>query len=479
MKNILRLIRRFIGLMILSFLLLLLLNMILIYMIASDQVSNASPWKTAQEAADAIHATEDGYSMSAETLSALGSQGIWGILIDNGTLEVIWQTKDLPDSVPLSFTASDIASFTRGYLSDYPTFPCSGKYGLMVLGYPKTSFWKHMWPSWDYQFISRIPYFFLGICALNLAAVFLIYVTANARLLSSVRPITNGIQALPTQEAVHVREKGLLSDIANCINRTSEILQAQKYQLQKKETARADWIAGVSHDIRTPLSMVMGYADQLKNDDALPERAREKASIILRQSKRIRDLVSDLNLSSRLEYNMQPLHLKEENAVAVLRQAVTDFINDDIDHKHPIKWLTEETFLNCPVMADAALLMRAVSNLIQNCIRHNENGCTIFVSIRQDGGNCLIRIEDDGIGASKEKLQELNASPGPNVGFSKDTTGKTDKTDEWDGRHGLGLLLVKQIISSHGGSVLIGQSGFGGFAVTIRLPCLCIHREAL
>lgn len=98
---------------------------------------------------------------------------------------------------------------------------------------------------------------------------------ANSKLLKSVKPITNGIQALPSGEPVLCQGKGLLSDLAAKINQTSDILQKQKRNLQRKETARANWISGVSHDIRTPLSMVMGYAGQIEDNESLPESERK------------------------------------------------------------------------------------------------------------------------------------------------------------------------------------------------------------
>ena len=103
-------------------------------------------------------------------------------------------------------------------------------------------------------------------------------------------------RALSANEEVHLREKGLLSELAVNINKTSDILQTQSRQLRKKETARANWIAGVSHDIRTPLSMVMGYAGQLENDLQLSEDTRKKATVIVRQSKRMRNPVSYTHL---------------------------------------------------------------------------------------------------------------------------------------------------------------------------------------
>ena len=91
---------------------------------------------------------------------------------------------------------------------------------------------------------------------------------------------------------------------ANGINKTSERLIRQEADLNRRDSARTEWIAGVSHDIRTPLSLVMGYASQLEEDDNLPPEAREKAAVIRSQSERIKSLVSDLNLASKLEYAM-------------------------------------------------------------------------------------------------------------------------------------------------------------------------------
>lgn len=91
--------------------------------------------------------------------------------------------------------------------------------------------------------------------------------------------------------------------------------------MQKKETARANWISGVSHDIRTPLSMVMGYAGQIEENEALPEADRKKARIIRQQSIKMKNLINDLNLASKLEYNMQPINPVPVNLVAVAGRA--------------------------------------------------------------------------------------------------------------------------------------------------------------
>ena len=489
MKSIPKLIRRFVLILLLSIFLFLALNVGFLIFYTVGHSTNRGPWTTAQETADSMEETETGYVMPEGMQTELESKNIWAVYIDNSTLKALWHSDYLPDTVPLVYTASEIASITRGYIDDCPIFTGAGEDGLMILGYPQKSFWKHMYPSWDYQMIESAPKTALTVLAANIVLVLLIYIGANTGLLRSVRPIVEGIRKLPEGEPVSLKERGILSELAFHLNQASEMLQSQKYQLRKKDAARANWIAGVSHDIRTPLSMVMGYAAQLEDSEYLREEDRKKASAIVRQSRRIKNLINDLNLASKMEYNMQPVVREEINAVALVRQAAVDFINMDVDGRYPIEWETDENLTVCPICADKELIKRAVSNLIQNSMNHNEDGCTVYisVSVSQPGcpaekaaegergkgklprtekaaerinGYCVISVEDDGTGASDEEIEKLNHAPHYMV----------CDTNTREQRHGLGLLIVKQIAESHGGRVEIGRSGHGGFGVKIMLP---------
>lgn len=460
MKSIPKLIRRFVGTLILSSFLLFMINFGILATIAMKQAPNGHPWQTAEKAAESLQQTEQGYIMSDEMKAVLNKKNIWAIYIDNITGECIWYFDNLPETIPLKYTASDIASLTRGYIDGYPTFTSEGETGLMVLGFPKDSFWKHMWPSWDYNFITDLPKTVLTILAINACCILIIYVVANTKLLKSVKPITDGIQGLPAGEPITLKETGVLSEISANINCASEILQAQSYQLKRIETARANWIAGVSHDIRTPLSMVMGYASQLKDDNNLTDEEQQKAAVILKQSERMRNLINDLNLASKLEYNMQPINSVKQNMIAIIRQVVVDFINMDINDKYPLEWETDEALTVCLVNADKDLIKRAVNNLIQNCINHNEQGCKIYVGVVSCKDNCTVTVSDDGVGVTDEQIEKLNNAPHYMV------------CDEnlAEQRHGLGLLIVKQIVSAHGGTTIIQHSSYGGFSVMFTLP---------
>lgn len=460
MKSIPKLIRRFVGIMMLSIILFVILNVAFFAIVFVRNTSTFSPWDMADNAAAALQLTDDGYSISDDVMVELKEENAWAILINNDTRQVVWQTDNLPNNVPMQYTLSDIAELTRGYVDGYPTFTGKAENGLMVLGYPKDRFWKHTRASWDYNFIANLPKNTIIILVINTVLIFLIYVAANSKLLRSIRPITNGIQDLSSGSPVCIKENGVLFELAEKINKTSEILQKQAEQLRKKETARANWIAGVSHDVRTPLSMIMGYAGQLENSKNLSEVERKKAAVIVKQSNRMKDLINDLNLASKLEYDMQPLTMKQENAISIIRQVIVDFMNMNIDDKFPIEWKTADILSACYINADKDLLKRAISNLIQNSINHNENGCVIYASVDDDNNACKICIEDSGIGASDEQIDRLNNTPHYMVC-------DTNTTEQ---RHGLGLLIVKQIIKGHNGEIIIDHSEYGGFKVVLTIP---------
>lgn len=460
MKDIAKLIRRFVGILLLSLVLLAILNIVILAVISSKQTAYGRPWTTAKETAGALQRTETGYLLSDEMSGKLTAEHAWAIYIDNDTLTVAWHTDNLPASIPQQYTISDIADLTRGYLEDYPTYTGRAENGLVVVGYPKDRYWKHMFPSWDYDFIKNLPYLVLIVIGVNVFLIFLIYMIANSKLLKSVRPITDGIQALPSGEPVYVRETGLLSGLSARINQTSDILQSQKRDLQRKETARANWISGVSHDIRTPLSMVMGYAGQLEDDPDLSGETRRKASVIRQQSTKIKNLIHDLNLASKLEYNMQPLHPQPVNLIAVARQCAADFLNADLEGKYPLQWRAPEHIPACILQGDPNLLHRALENLLHNAQSHNPDGCRITLEVSVKAGACCIAVSDDGVGMTGKQLEKLQNTPH----YMMNDAGIAEP------RHGLGLLIVQQIVRAHHGTTRFSSVHPHGFCVAIQIP---------
>ena len=461
MKSTFKLVRRFIKILLLSFIGLMVLNIALLIFVVSRSEPNSGGWDATEQLGNELTETQSGaYTLSEQGQEILQQRNAWAILVEDETGDVIWHSDNLPERVPLHYSAADISYYTRGYIEDYPTTTAARGDDLIFMGHPKDMYWKHMWPAFDYQLVANSPKIVLMFLVVNLLAILIIYFVSTSGGLRSVKPIVLGIEELPEGKEVYIKEKGLLSDLATAINQGSEKLMRQDRELKKKETARANWISGISHDIRTPLSMVMGYAGQLEESSTLSEEDRRKASIIRQQSLKMKNLINDLNLASKLEYNMQPLHLESVNLVAIARQCAADFINADLEEKYPLEWKTDENLTACVIQGDKGLLRRAVNNLLNNAQSHNPAGCAISVEVREETDSYCICVEDNGVGVTDEQLEKLRNTPH----YMMSDNGTTEP------RHGLGLLIVQQIVSAHKGTVSFNHGKQGGFATTISFP---------
>ena len=460
MKTVFKLIRRFVATLMMATIILFLLNLFLMIGLFRDQTGNQSPWKAAEAVSAGLEQDgAGGYILSDEAAQVLELSGGWAVLIDNGTGEVRWNSANLPAEVPLRYSIADLSWAIRGYVADYPTTTAEHGEDLLILGNPKTSLWKLMWNTFDYRMIAGLPQTIAVFVLVNLATLLVIYIIVVSGILRPVRPLIRGIEALPDRQ-IYVKERGIFASLAKSVNHASEKLRVQERLIQKKDAARANWIAGVSHDIRTPLSMVMGYAGQMEEDSSLPESGRKKAGIIRLQSLRIKNLVNDLNLASRLEYNAQPLHCRPVSLIPLIRGLAADFLNMDGEGRYPIEYQAPEEAFGLVIQADPDLLKRAVSNLILNAQVHNPDGCAITVRVERSGTGCRTTVEDDGVGVTPDQLNSLRSAPHYMVCDSS-TDGQ---------RHGLGLLIVRQIAQAHGGRLELGSSPQGGFQAAVFLP---------
>lgn len=420
-----------------------------------------SPSDVAQNVAEGLHRSSNSYSLDSSPAKLLKQNHAWAMLIDD-TGHVAWNYM-LPDELPQTFSLTDTAKFTRNYLMDYPVFVWEHDKGLVVVGYPKESLAKYQYilpTSWVSSLPLRITSLLIG----NIALALLLSLFIGSRLIHSIRPLTQGIQGLAEDREVYVKPKGVLANLAQSVNRASSLLQQRNDSLKNRDEARSNWIAGISHDIRTPLSMVLGYASDLEENSDIPTEQRQQAGIIRQQAENLRSLVSDLNLVSMLEYEMQPLNKKPIRLAALARQIASEFLNNGLDDRFMLE--VEISDGNGQVNGDERLLTRAITNLIQNSINHNPDGCQIRLQTSFNEGNdtCSFIVADDGKGISQNELPDLLDFP-----FS------SKRKHPRKNGHGLGLPMVARIAKAHQGHLILYSDIGKGFRAEIVLPSIMPH----
>ena len=449
MKPVERFFRKYFLSMIGIIVLFLLLNIVLFFsvLIWAWQTSE-TPKLSLNEICDSIVMDEAGHFTTSEELAELLEEHhAWAMLLDDkGT--VIFQER-MPEELPRQYTPADVAKFSRWYLGDYPVYVQEHPQGLLVVGGEKGSQAKYYF-SVNESYVKNL---FTGLIAVFLANIIVVVllIWKNIRHVEkAVTPILRGIETVSSGQPVSLPEKGELAEINRQLNKAGAFIV-------KKDSARADWISGISHDVRTPLSVILGFAGQLEDNQTLPAPAREQAACIRKQGEKLRNLISDLNLASRLEYSMQPLRLEKIYLVELARQVVCEFLDSGLEEQYRITFSSDQESEMASTMGDEALLKRALYNLIQNSMIHNSSGCDISVSAAWSENHTVITVSDNGIGVSAEKLEELKAN-----------THRIESTDErLNLRHGLGVLLVWQIVEAHHGTMEIFSEPQGGYKTVL------------
>lgn len=397
--------------------------------IVKADYANSSPSKVIS----AIEGDCNVYGISDSAQNTLNKFNIWAIYLD---LEgnVVWNHQ-APSDIAESYSINDMAVISKGYLNDYPVFIHTHDDGLLLLGYPKDSYVKLQPNFFSIKAIRKFPLFFFALLLFDFVLIITLYLRSKNKFISNIKPIIEGIESLAAGQPINLEEKGQLSEVAESVNRAS-------YVINRQNEARVNWISGVSHDIRTPLSLILGYSDKIKNQPQVNDEIVKYADIIRQNSIRIKDLVADLNLFSMLEYNMQPLELSHIRISKLLRSFVANKINEGLEDSYSIFLEIEPSAEGLELNCNERLIERALSNLVNNSIRHNPNGCDITVELHSNKGKPQIIVTDNGVGISREFAE---AQKKPHYFEALD--------ERLDLRHGLGLIIVKQITEAHGGTV--------------------------
>jgi len=292
-----------------------------------------------------------------------------------------------------------------------------------------------------------------------LFAIFFIMAVCGIWLILHLGKIKKGIEAISKRTYMPLSEKGIFGEIYGSLNKMdTEIRSSDKLQ-KETDRMRSEWIANITHDLKTPLSPIKGYAELLtSNAEIDKETMREYGEIILKNVNHTEKLINDLKLTYQLDSGAMPFHPQSIAFVRYMKELVIDIVNHPAFKDRNIAF--ESNISESEISLDADLFRRAVSNLIINALTHNppETKVTVSMDINSEHEACIC-IADNGTGITEEEQAEL---------FSQYYRGTSTK--EKPEGSGLGLAIAKQIIKLHGGDITVESKLNEGTRFTIILP---------
>lgn len=230
-------------------------------------------------------------------------------------------------------------------------------------------------------------------------------------------------------------------------------------EMQKVESFRRDFIADVSHEIKTPLTGIIGAVDLLASPGGLPVESRDRLLLMLKsEAERLNGLAQGILSLARLERdtasgvaNFAPADVSE-----IVRDVVESLRVQAEKKGVTVRLSASES---CIAFCDGQLISSAVSNLVLNAIRHSGSD-DVFISVSSSGNSVSISVEDHGVGIPPEDRERVF-----------DRFYRVDRSrDSGTGGTGLGLAIVRGIALLHGGSVALDDAGLSGcrFVLTIQ-----------
>ena len=242
------------------------------------------------------------------------------------------------------------------------------------------------------------------------------------------------------------------------------VLQDITY-LKELDTAKSNFVATVSHDLRAPLNSISGFASALGDVGPLNERQAEFAVRISDSSERMMNLVTALLELARVDSRLEQVR-NACDVPHIIRSVVTDLQGQALSRKIELALdLQEEA---APVYGDPTQLRQAISNLVDNAIKYSESGQTVRITLRSRDDSVLISVNDEGRGIPNkdiphifEKFYQVKAAP---------DRGGADRDENQREGAGLGLTLVRSIAEAHGGWVWVESEQAGGSTFTLQLP---------
>ena len=280
------------------------------------------------------------------------------------------------------------------------------------------------------------------------------------RTLAPVRQITNTVQKIRS-DADLSRRIGLTQgnhkqrdEIYVLADTFDEMLSELEGVFKREQQFTSD----ASHELRTPVSVILAQCDAMLADAALPEAQREQISLIRRKAKGMSDMINQLLFLSRADQGRQQIHRERINLSELTEMIIEDqqMLADAEGRGIQIR---DEAQTDVFADVDETLFIRLLANLISNAVRYSHEQGTVEVSLKKSDGEITGSVRDFGAGISKEALPHIWER------FYRADTARTEGSYS-----GLGLSMVKWIAQAHGGDVSVESTEGQGSVFTFHFP---------
>jgi len=299
-----------------------------------------------------------------------------------------------------------------------------------------------------YEAIFNIRYLSFGGYTNTLVGLFLFctfYLLKTYKKSKSLVAIINETEIMANgnlDRVIQVESNGDIKNLAKNINNISKQLKEITLEERKSQQTKSDLITNVSHDLRTPLTSIMGYLELIDTDQYKDEVVlRYYVNIAYEKSKALNLLINDLFELTKMQNNTINLHKVNINLVDLLGQVVAYFEYQfkSANMKSRTNFSDDKLIVN----ADAGKLVRAIENLLSNAIKYGEDGYYVDVVTKKEGDMSVVQVINYGQSISPidlpyifDRFYRIEKSRNSNIGGS-----------------GLGLAITKNIIELHGGNI--------------------------
>lgn len=302
----------------------------------------------------------------------------------------------------------------------------------------------------EYLFLQRTTDALLLAMGGALLVALIVAVILSRTLIHPLQALTLAAQNITEgqlEQQVKVGAKDEIGQLATAFNRMSEEV-ARVNQLRRQMTA------DIAHDLRTPLTVIAGYVEAMR--DGVLQPTEERLSLIYTEIERLQNLVGDLKMLTQADAGELPLHAQPIAPHSILERAAAPF--QQRAEKQGVRLSVEADEHLPDICVDDARMMQVFGNLVSNALRYTPNGGEIHLAAQASDGHVELTVWDNGAGIPEEDLP-----------FIFDRFYRVDKSRSEGDESGLGLAIVKALVEAHGGSVRAESQLDKGTAVHILL----------